>query len=170
MRSIPLEQKRNKVVGAKLLCSVQRHFIRGGEGPRLGRPFDSRVRAEPQNFEFDGAELEGEPGDDGSTARLTELRGRGGGVDPPEAAAIQAGHRVPGLHRLKVVGARVVQEGAIENVRELSPNAHAVSFLYLECSAEIHVFLRVPLIAVIAVIGGAGAELPLSGVGPCGGV
>ncbi len=61
----------------------------------------------------------------------------------------------------------IVQVGPIENVIELHPNVQAHSFPDPEDSAEIHVFLRMPLISKIAVKLGGIAELTIRGIGPC---
>ena len=102
---------------------------------------------------------EGESSDDGSAPRLPYLRRRRGCVDPSKATAVETGHRVSGLHGLEIVGARIVQIGPVEDVRELSSNAQVVSFLYSESTTQIHVLLRVALVSVIVVVGGAAAEL-----------
>ena len=99
-------------------------------------------------------------------ARLAKLRGGRGRIDPSEAAAVEACHRIPGLYRLEIVGGWIVQERPVKDVREFSPNTQAISFLHPEGTAQIHVLLRVALIPVIAVIRGAAAELAFRGIGP----
>jgi hypothetical protein len=111
---------------------------------------------------------ERESSDYSATSWLAELRGSRGGIDPPEATAIEAGHRIPGLYGLEIVGAWIVQERPVKDVRELSPNTQAISFLHPESTPQIHVFLRVALIPVVAVIRSAAAELAFRGIGPGG--
>ena len=68
-------------------------------------------------------------------ARLAELRGGRGRIDPSEAAAVEACHRIPGLYRLEIVGEWIIQERPVKDVRELAPNTQAISFLHLEGTA-----------------------------------
>ena len=97
-------------------------------------------------------------------ARLAELCGCRGRIDPSEAAAVETCHRIPGLYRLEIVGAWIVQERPVEDVRELSPNTQAVSFFHPESTPQVHVLLRVALIPVVAVIRSAAAELAFLGI------
>src|SRR5215469_15657061 len=72
------------------------------------------------------------------------------------------------LRRLRIRGARITPEATVENIRELKPKIERILFFYTPCPADVHVFCRTPLGAIVSIISCRSAKLASGRIAPCG--
>jgi hypothetical protein len=89
-------------------------------------------------------------------------------VDQAETGCTGARHGVDGLFGGGVYGSRYRDIGPVENVGELDAEAEAIALFVRELAAKTEILHGVARVAVIAVVGGGGAEPARGRIGPRG--